>query len=315
MRYPLATNLTFSDRTLIFAAASVLSVAIFYFLQRIAGDLHWPRLGFFRTMAVGAPTLLAVQGAIGLVHAAVQPSLLAPNLRLEPNLLGLAFAAITLLVAFSFITSLGDWLAAIALVLLVLAAFILFPPLDALSRLFWAGIAIFVLIVGRPAITVGHVRPWFARRHLAWSARAVAALCIITGISIVAPALDEKIWNPGIGGAFLAHHPEFNFMRTFLGQVWFTDDLFVLAAGVAEGIIGVLLISGLLTRVVIIGMWIPFNITIPFLPPTELLGHLPILGIMYLLLVHSSGIAPGESIHRQEAPGARHAANEAMTGA
>jgi hypothetical protein len=92
-------------------------------------------------------------------------------------------------------------------------------------------------------------------------------------------------------------------MRTFLGQAWFTDELFVLAAGVAEGVIGILLISGLLTRVVIIGMWVPFNITVPFLPPTELLGHLPIFGIMYVLLVHSSGIAPGESTQRQAAPG------------
>jgi hypothetical protein len=198
---------------------------------------------------------------------------------------------------------LGDWVGAIGMLLIVLVAFILFPPLDALSQLFWAGIAIFVLIIGRPAVSVGQLREWFARRNTAWSARAIAALRIITGISIVAPALDEKIWNPAIGAAFLANHPEFNVMRALLGQAWFTDDLFVLSAGIAEGVIGVLLISGLLTRVVILGMFVPFNITIPFLPPTELLGHLPIFGIMYVLLVHSSGIAPGESLQRQEAPG------------
>ena len=48
------------------------------------------------------------------------------------------------------------------------------------------------------------------------------------------------------------------------------------------------MISGLLTRVVIIAMWLPFNLTIPFLPPEELLYHLPFLGIMYFLLVHES---------------------------
>ncbi len=113
-----------------------------------------------------------------------------------------------------------------------------------------------------------------------------------------------------LGAAFLAGHPQFNFVRTFLGQAWFSDGLFVLAAGVAEGVIGVLLISGLLTRVVILGMWVPFNITIPFLPPTELLGHLPIFGIMYLLLVHSAGIAPGESMQRQTVPGAYEPVNK-----
>ena len=161
-----------------------------------------------------------------------------------------------------------------------------------------------MLILGRAAVSVGQLRPWFARRRPAWSARAIAALRIITGIAIVAPALDEKIWNPELGRAFLIGYPHFNVVRGVLGQTWFTDDMFVLAAGIAEGVIGVLLISGLLTRVVILGMWLPFNVTIPFLPPTELLGHLPIFGIMYLLLVHSSGIAPGESAQRATVPGA-----------
>ncbi len=38
--------------------------------------------------------------------------------------------------------------------------------------------------------------------------------------------------------------------------------------------------------------------------PNELIGHLPIFGIMYLLLVHGSGIAPGESLDRPIPPGA-----------
>ncbi len=303
VRFPLRTDLILSDRTLLFLVASAVALAVLSIAQRIAGDAHWPHLGFFRTMAVGAPTLLAVQAAIALVESAVQPSLFAPNLHLAVNGFGLTIAALMIFAAFSFITGIADWVGAIAVVLLVGLAFLLFPPLDALSQAFWAGIAVFVLIVGRPASTVGQLRPWFAKRHRAWSARAVAALRVITGIAIVAPALDEKIWNPAIGAAFLAGHPQFNFVRTYLGQAWFSDDFFVLAAGIAEGVIGVLLISGLLTRVVILGMWVPFNITIPFLPPTELLGHLPIFGIMYLLLVHSSGIAPGESTQRQTVPG------------
>jgi hypothetical protein len=39
-------------------------------------------------------------------------------------------------------------------------------------------------------------------------------------------------------------------------------------------------------------MWLPFNITIPFLPPEELLWHLPFFGIMYFLLVHGADLAP-----------------------
>jgi hypothetical protein len=55
--------------------------------------------------------------------------------------------------------------------------------------------------------------------------------------------------------------------------------------------------------VVILFMWVPFNVGVPFLPPQELIGHLPIFGIMYFLLVHSAGIAPGEPLDRPAAPG------------
>lgn len=68
-------------------------------------------------------------------------------------------------------------------------------------------------------------------------------------------------------------------MRSALSLGWFTDDLFVTAAGITEATIGVLLITGVLTRVVILGMWVPFNLTVHLLPPAELLGHLPLFGI------------------------------------
>ena len=48
--------------------------------------------------------------------------------------------------------------------------------------------------------------------------------------------------------------------------------------------IGLALMSGILPKIVIFGMFVPFNLTLPFLPPTELLGHLPIFAAMYVLL-------------------------------
>ena len=300
--YPLRADLVLSGRTALFVAVATAAVALLYLLQRLMGDPHWPRVSFLRRMAVGAPTLLAIQAAIGLVYAAVQPALLAPNLPLEPDGRGLAIAALEIAVAFALITGLLDGVAAVALILLGPLGFLLFPAVDVLDQLHWAGIGLAVLVVGRFAADVTETRPWFRRRSPAWSARAVAALRVITGVAIIAPALSEKLWNPALGAAFLARRPEFNVVRTFLGQAWFTDDLFVLAAGITEGVIGVLLVSGLLTRVVILFMWVPFNLGVPFLPSQELLGHLPIFGIMYVLLVHGAGIAPGESLDRPAPP-------------
>jgi hypothetical protein len=293
-RYPLRADLILSWRTLVLLAAAAAAVLGLWLLQRLLGDPHWPDAPFLRNMAIGAPTLLAVQAAIGLVHAAVTPALFAPTMPLATNALGLGLAALQILVAFSFITGLLDWLSALVLILLGPLALLFFPPVDVLEQLFWAGIGVVLLVIGRYAVDGSQERPWFARRGRGWPPRAVALLRIIAGISLVVPAMSEKIWNPEIGAAFLADYPHFNFMRAYLGQEWFSDELFVLAAGAVEGAIGVALASGLLTRVVILGMWLPFNAGVPFLPPQELLGHLPLFGIMYFLLIHSSGIAPGE---------------------
>lgn len=297
-------SLILSWRTGVLIVVAAVGLGVLLLLRRLAGDPHWPRLQFFKSMAVGAPTLLAVQAAIALVYAAVQPALFAPNIPLPLNPFGLIVSALELLIAFSLITGLLDWLAAVVLSLLVLVTLSLGHYSDTLDMLFWIGIGTVILIIGRGAPAVHPARGWFHARSEAWSARAVAALRVITGLAIMAPGLDEKVWNPVLGGQFLATHPDFNFMHNLLGIQWFTDDLFVLAAGVVETTIGILLVSGLLTRVVILGMWVPFNVGVPFLPPQELIGHLPIFGIMYFLLVHSAGIAPGESLHRPGPPAA-----------
>ena len=303
-RYPVHADLVFSGRTALLFVTAGAALAVFYALQRKVGDPHWPDFGFLKRMAVGAPTLLAVQAAIGLIYAAAQPTLFAPNLPLPHSALGPVLAGVEVLIGFSFITGIADWVGALLLIALWPLAFFLFPVFDVLDQLFWIGIGVVVLVIGRSATEGGMARAWFGARSPAWPARAVAALRVITGVAIIAPALDEKIWNPALGAAFLVHHPGFNIiMQTSLGLGWFSNDWFVLAAGIVEALIGILLISGLLTRVVILGMWLPFNLGVPFLPPQELLGHLPILGIMYFLLVHSSGIAPGESLHRTGLPG------------
>ena len=297
-------DLILSERTAILVAVAAVALGALYLLQRLVGDPHWRRLSFFHLMAVGAPTLLAVQAAITLVYAAVQPALFVPNIPLPLNPFGLAIAGVELLVAFSLITGQADWLAAPALMLLVPLSLFQRRFSDTLDMLFWVGIGVVILVIGTHAADVTRARHWFRARSPAWSTRAVSALRIIGGLAIMAPGLDEKVWNPTLGAQFLAQHPHLNVMRSLFGLRWFTDERFVLAAGVVEATIGILLISGLLTRVVILDMWVPFNIGVPFLPPQELIGHLPIFGIIYFLLVHSAGIAPGEPLDRVALPAA-----------
>lgn len=285
-------DLVISGRTLLALVVAAVAVAGFYLLQRLVGDSHWPRIWFLPKMALGAPTLLAVQAAITLIYSGVQPVLLAPQLHLSNVGLAAIVAVAEVAIGFAFLTGLADRAAAVILAGLVVGSFALFPVLDAAALLHWLGLALVIFVIGRQAEEASRPRRGAGPKLPLSPAGAVTGLRVLTGIAIIAPALGEKIWNPGIGQAFLHDHPQFNVPLHFLGQSWLTDDLFVLGAGIAELTIGVLLVTGLLTRVVIIAMWLPFNLTVPFLPPQELIWHLPILGIIYFLLVHGANLSP-----------------------
>jgi len=297
-RYPVRWDLVFSSRTVLALVASAAGVGVLYLAQKALRDAHWPRLPFLPLMAIGAPTLLAVQSAIPLIYSGVQPVLLAPQLHLGAPA-GLLLGIVEALIGFSFITGILDRLAAIVLTLVVLLGFLLFQPLDVLAQFHWIGIALVVYVIGRQAVEADRPRGtpgWLPIQPAPETA--IVGLRVLTGIAIIAPALSEKIWNPGIAMAFLRDHPGFNFPHAFLGIGWMTDERFALTAGIFELAIGVMLISGLLTRVVILAMWLPFNATVPFLPPTELLYHLPFFAIMYFLLVHGANLAPQSDGHR-----------------
>lgn len=291
-RHAVRWDLVVSGRTLLAVLVAALAVVVLYLLQRVVGDSHWPRIRFLPRMALGAPTLLAVQAAITLIYSGVQPVYLAPHLHASNAVLTAIIAVAEVGVGFAFLTGLADRAASVVLAGLVAGSFALFPALDAAALLHWLGLALVIFLIGRQAEQAGRPRGGDGPRLTVGPSVAVTGLRILTGLAIIAPALGEKIWNPGLGQAFLHNRPQFNVPHHLLGMSWVTDDIFVLGAGIAELTIGVLLVSGLLTRVVIIAMWLPFNLTVPFLPPQELIWHLPILGIIYFLLVHGANLSP-----------------------
>ena len=284
-------GLVLSGRTALALATGALALALFVFLQRLIGDPYWPRLPFFARMARGDMTLLAVQTAIALIYMGVRLTLFAPQLALPRSPLGALLAALEVGIAFTFITGLFDRAGALALLALGLPVLVMFSPLDLLQQAQYAGVAAAVFLVGRTGEAERPHPPLAAAAWVweaAWGARGVAALRVLAGVAILSVALADKVWNPTLGEAFLAEHPGFNVFR-LVGLGGVSDATFVLVAGAVETAIGLLLIAGLLTRVVILVMLVPFNLTVPFLPAVEMIGHLPIFGLMYLLLVHGAG--------------------------
>ncbi|HET6318659.1 MAG TPA: hypothetical protein VFG86_19560, partial [Chloroflexota bacterium] len=277
-------SLVFSSRTGLALGAAVVAVAVFWVLQRLLGDAWFPRLPIFERMAEGDVRLLSVQTAITLIYMAVRLALLSPHLSLPQSPLGYVVAGLQLAIAFSFIARLFDRWAASLLILMGLLVTVLFSPLDALQLAYYGGIGALLLIsgVGRRAS-----RPLPPVDEPVWGQRAIFTLRVLAGLAFLCIALGDKIWNPDLGAAFLQKYPHFNVLR--LAGLDVSDEAFALGAGVIETAAGALLLSGLLTRVVIAVLLVPFNLTVPFLPAEEMIGHLPIFGILYVLLVHGPG--------------------------
>jgi hypothetical protein len=265
-------------------------LAVLLVLRRLIGDEHFPNPSFLRYMEPSATLLLAVHTGISLVYFASQVQLFVPNLNLDSNLFGAVLVILQIIVAVTLITGLVDRGGALLLAVIWVLGMFVFPFWTMVDQALYVGISIALFVLGRTIPP-----PNVARRLLPlarYERHAIAGLRVLAGASIAYLGFSEKILAPAAGVAFLESYPEFNVLQHFLGWDWWTDERFVIAAGVVESSAGLLLLSGVLTRVVILLLLVPFNLTVAFLPPIELLGHLPIFGIMYVLLLYGSGAEP-----------------------
>ena len=269
------------------------TVALLAAFQRRVGDPLWPRPPFLQRLEPSAAAILGVQTAITIIFMASRLDLFVPNIELPDNVLGVSLAAITTIAAFSFITGVLTRLGALITIALVGAAFNFGEWYEVLEQIIFVGIALYLVAVGRGVVRYDdgteEDRTALSDGLLPY---ALPALRITAGLSVLILGFTEKLLAPGLGEAFLQEYPRFNVARE-LGFDWFTDRRFVYAAGIVESVAGIALLSGYLTRVVILALWIPFNLGIAFLPAEELIGHLPILSTMYVLLVRGTeGIPP-----------------------
>jgi uncharacterized membrane protein YphA (DoxX/SURF4 family) len=293
---------------LLAGAATVVGLGI---LQRRLGDPLWPRPAFVQRMEPAAAAILGVQVAITLIFEATRLNLFAPNIELPHTVIGVSLAIVATVAAFSFITGVLSRWGALALIFLYLTAFALVSWEEVLEQTLWVGIAIYLAAVGRGVVRYGdrreEDRSVLTDRLLPY---ALPSLRIGVGISVLVLAFTEKLINVELGKEFLEEYPHFNVLNE-IGIDWFTDARFVYLVGIVEATAGFALIAGFLPRLVILALWVPFNLGIIFLPPQELIGHLPILSAMYVLLVRGTEGVPAPEVAMEPAPAQRPTADAA----
>lgn len=290
---PIVPGAVFSVVTVLALAAIGAAVGLAWIADRVAarrrvGGPPLPRLGIraLGNLYAWLPPLLAIHAAAPLLVSGVSLHLFAPNLALPRNLAGGLLAMAQITVAISFLYGAFTRAGAILLAVTGLVGMFFFHPLLVLEHASLLGIAVFLYITGRGPFSVDAQIGWLGRPDLRLLPYAVPALRVLTGFAVVVLGFTEKLWNFELARQFLQTH-DFNF--TTATPFPLTDNQFILAAGLVEVTVGALLISGLWTRVVILVAWAPFNLSVPFFGWAELVGHLPIYGVMAVLLIWGSG--------------------------
>ena len=227
------------------------------------------------------PLILGIHIALPLIILGIKGVLFSPNNALPEHWLywlGTAQIGVGLCFLYGGMTRLGAALLG-GVWLLGVIVIGLEPMLENLHVL---GFAAFFAMAGRGPYAIDRLlfpvlepSPHLARR-------AMVSLRVATGCALAVVAFTEKLANPALARAFLQEHP-LNF-TPWLG-IPMSNDLFILCAGTTELIIGLCLIFGLFPRLVILTSWLFINMTLTIFNWVELVGHLPLYGVMGILLV------------------------------
>ena len=282
-------DLFFKPLPLAFTGAVLLAVAalgFWHFKRKGVGFLPGPqRFGADDERLSGfyglVPAILAVHLAVTLLVNGVQGNLFSPDNHLPgawKYFLGLAQTGIALMLFYGALARVAAVLLALLWVI-GLGVFGLEPMLD---NALYLGFAAFFYCAGRGPIAVDRAVFPLLEPSAKLMRYAIPLLRTGLGVSLIVVAFTEKLANMPLALSFLKEFP-LNFTSA-LGMPM-SDDLFILAAGSVELLVGLLLLFGIFQREIVLVAWIPINMTLTVFNWVELVGHLPIYGMMGVLLL------------------------------
>ena len=278
--HPMHYELLLSVPVLAAFAIALFGVGVAYLIQHRVPE---PRvIRSLERFARTGPLALRIALGVSLIAAALAGWLFVPSLAVEPDGGGYALLAVEVLCGGLILAGWRTRYAALLLAALGVVAMVPFSFESILEQIHILGIAVFLFIAGPGAVSLDARRD--AQRAFADRRAPAAALFLLRlamGFGIAYGALTEKLLNPALAGALLDQRPFLNVLRP-LGV---SDPAFVWLAGVTELVIGIVIISGQITRpVMAVGLAL-FSVTLLVFGLPELIGHLPYYGIMLTLFI------------------------------
>ncbi len=264
------------------ALAAVVVVTLVW--RAVAVRLRTPELAPLRPLgrlAPYIPRLLGIHLGVSLLALAARGEFLSPALPIGDVPVSPVFALLEAAVGVWLITGVQLRYAALVVIALGPALWLGAGPVALLENAALVGIAAFLAVLPPSDAPLGRVdADATAVRRALLLLRAGAA------VSLVSLAFSEKFTNPEMAAATLAAHPELDVFA--LVGLHVPTDVFIVVAGGVEVLFGLLVLSGAAPQVAVLVAAVPFNLPLLLFGATELVGHLPVYGILLALLVYGS---------------------------
>lgn len=288
------TRLVEPATMILMAGAAALALLWWVTARRLPTPLPW--LQPLGRLAPWVPRILGVHLGVSLLALAVTNSYLAPHLSLDDVPGASALALLEGIVGVWLITGVRLRPAALAVIALGPIGMVFTGVLAVVEALDTLGVALFLLLVppgphrfGARDVTAAELR------------RPLQILRVSAGLALIILAFTEKLLAPDLAYRLIGDYPAVDVFRVV--GVAVPAEVYVRLAAATELVFGLLLISGAATQVVVLIAAVPFNLTLLVFDRYELIGHLPIYGILLALLVYGSSTAH-HSTSKHSAPGA-----------
>lgn len=261
----------------------LVAVAALAFVWRLAASrAPTPELSQLRLLGrliPWVPRLLALHLGLSLLFLAWQRAVLDPSVIVASDPAHLLLLLPEVVAGLLLITGYAVPVAAYAVIAAGPVLLLLAGAQSLLSSLVLLGIASFLVVVpprpelaGRARLDTPHLRP------------ALVMLRIGTAGTLLTLAVVEKLANPAMARAMLVQKPVLN----VLSPLGVSPDGFAIFAGVVEVLFALLVLSGAAPQVVALVAAVPFTSTLLLFGGTELIGHLPVYGVLLTMLVLGS---------------------------
>lgn len=232
------------------------------------------------------PTVLAITVGFLLIIGGWQNFLFAPGLALGEDTLDIVLRYGQVVIGTGLVLGIFIRLFNLGMLALFVAAFFAFPPLQVLDYLVFAGIAVFLFLVHRDALSFSFFFHPFNKKKIfdRYRKYSLPILRFAAGAGLAYAAFHHNILNPSSAVEFLNQRPLFNFMQSVFGIETYTHSMMVFQMGVIGILGGVLLAFGILERVVAItiAICLLFSLLIRGLP--FLTVAIPYFAVVYIVV-------------------------------